>query len=152
VYKRLQTLIPDYKCLSTESAKQPSVPLLHQIHSQILLKLNVMNSLRNRVQLIGRLGDDPEIRNLEKGNKMAKFALATNDTYYKDGQKTEETQWHNLVVWGKLSEVCEKHLKKGKEIAIEGKLQYRSWKDKEGRTRSNPQITVISFTMTNGTA
>ncbi len=111
-----------------------------------------MNSLRNRVQLIGRLGNDPEIRNLEKGSKMARLSLATNDTYYKDGQKTEETQWHNLVVWGRLSEVCEKHLKKGKEIAIEGKLQYRSWKDMEGRTRTNLEITVISMTMTNGAA
>ncbi len=111
-----------------------------------------MNSLRNRVQLIGRLGNDPEIRNLEKGSKMAKFSLATNETYFKDGQKTEETQWHNLVVWGKLSDVCEKHLKKGKEIAIEGKLSYRSWKDKDGRTRTSPEVTVYRMTMTNGAA
>ena len=112
-----------------------------------------MNSLRNRVQLIGRLGNDPEIRNLEKGSKMARLSLATNETYVgKDGKKTTETQWHNLVVWGKLSEVCEKHLKKGKEIAVEGKLQYRIWTDKDGRIRNNPEITVNSLTMTNGAA
>jgi single-strand DNA-binding protein len=110
-----------------------------------------MNSLRNRVQLIGRLGNDPEIRNLEKGSKMAKFSLATSETYVaKDGKKTEETQWHNLVVWGKLSEVCEKYLKKGNEVAVEGKLTYNTWQDKEGRTRTNPEIRVTSLNLMGG--
>jgi single-strand DNA-binding protein len=110
-----------------------------------------MNSLRNRVQLIGRLGNDPEIRNFEKGSKMARLSLATSETYTaKDGKKTEETQWHNLVVWGKLSEVCEKYLKKGKEVAVEGKLTYNTWQDKEGKMRTNPEIRVTSIDLMGG--
>jgi single-strand DNA-binding protein len=112
-----------------------------------------MNTLRNRVQLIGRLGNDPEIRNLEKGSKMARLSLATNDSYTgKDGKKTEETQWHNLVVWGKLTDICEKYLKKGKEVAIEGKLSYRTWKDKDGNQRTSPEITVSELVMLSGAA
>ncbi len=111
-----------------------------------------MNSLRNRVQLIGRLGNDPEIRNLEKGNKMARLSLATNDSYIgKDGKKTEETQWHNLVVWGKLSDICEKYLKKGMEVAIEGKLTYRTWKDKEEVQHYSTEIIVNDLLMLSST-
>ena len=105
-----------------------------------------MNSLRNRVQLIGRLGSDPEIRNLEKGNKMAKFSLATSESNVaKDGKKTEETQWHNLVVWGKLSEVCEKYLKKGKEVVIQGRLTYRNWEDKNGSKHTSAEIVMTEM-------
>lgn len=102
-----------------------------------------MNNLRNRVQLIGRLGLDPEVKNLEKGKKVAHFSLATNDTYFdKEGKKVEQTQWHNLVVWGKLCDVCEKYLKKGTEIAVDGKLTNRKWEDKEGKPHYITEIVV----------
>ena len=95
-----------------------------------------MNALRNKVQLIGRLGQTPEIINLESGRKLAKFSLATNESYRNSkGEKMEDTQWHNVVVWGKLAEIVENYVDKGKEIAIEGKLTSRSYDDKEGVKR-----------------
>jgi single-strand DNA-binding protein len=95
-----------------------------------------MNALRNKVQLIGRLGQDPEIINFADGNKMAKFSLATDDSYKdKDGKKVERTDWHNIVVKGGLVKVVENYVNKGKEIAVEGKLTTRSWEDKDGNKR-----------------
>ena len=95
-----------------------------------------MNALRNKVQLIGRLGQDPEIVSFDDGNKMAKFAIATDDSYKdKQGQKVERTQWHNVVVRGGLVNVVENYVSKGQEIAIEGKLSNRSWDDKDGSKR-----------------
>ncbi len=92
-----------------------------------------MNTLRNSVKLIGRLGQDPEVKTLDKGNKFAKFSLATSDSFKaKDGTKQEQTQWHNIVVFGNLAGICEKYLKKGKEIAIDGRLTYRNYEDKNG--------------------
>jgi len=102
-----------------------------------------MNSLRNRVQLIGHLGGDPEIKTLEGSKKVARFSLATNDEYTdKSGQKVKQTQWHQLVVWGRLADTCEKFLFKGKEIAIEGKLTYRTWNDKDGKTHNITEVVV----------
>ena len=102
-----------------------------------------MNTLRNSVKLIGRLGQDPEIRNLEKGSKMARFSLATSDTFTdKQGNRKEQTQWHNLVVWGNLATVCEKYLKKGKEIAVDGRIAYRNWEDKNGAKHIATEIVV----------
>ena len=95
-----------------------------------------MNALKNKVQLIGRLGQDPEIINFTDGNKMAKFSLATDDSYKdKNGEKVERAQWHNIVVRGGLVNVVENYVEKGKEIAIEGKLSSRSYEDKDGITR-----------------
>ena len=92
-----------------------------------------MNALRNTVQLIGRLGQDPEIVSFPDGNKLAKFTMATDDSYKdKDGNKVERTYWHNIVVRGGLVDIVEKYVSKGKEIAIEGKLTNRSWDDKDG--------------------
>jgi len=92
-----------------------------------------MNALRNRVQLIGRLGQDPEIVNFADGNKMAKFSLATDDSYKdKDGNKVDRAYWHNIVVRGGLVKVVENYVTKGKEIALEGKLTNRSYNDKDG--------------------
>jgi len=92
-----------------------------------------MNTLRNSVKLIGRLGMDPEVKTLDKGNKLAKFSLATSDSFIaKDGSKQEQTQWHNIVVFGNLAGVCEKYLKKGREIAMYGRLNYHTWEDKNG--------------------
>jgi single-strand DNA-binding protein len=95
-----------------------------------------MNSLKNRVQLIGHLGMNPEIKTLESGKKLAKFSLATND-YYKNakGEKIEETEWHNIIAWNKTAELAEMFLEKGKEVAIEGKLTTRSWDDEKGNKR-----------------
>lgn len=95
-----------------------------------------MSNLRNKVQLIGHLGGEPEIVNLESGKKLAKVSLATNDSYKNaNGERVEDTQWHNLVMWNKTAEVVEKYLKKGQEIAIEGKLTSRSYDDKDGNKR-----------------
>lgn len=107
-----------------------------------------MNSLRNKVQLIGRLGQDPEIINLESGKKIAKFSLATNDTY-KDasGQKIENVQWHNLIAWNKTADIIEKYVTKGKEIAIEGKLINRSWDDSDGKKHYITEVVVDELLM-----
>ena len=95
-----------------------------------------MNTLRNKVQLIGNLGNDPEIINLESGKKMAKFSIATNESYKNTkGEKIVDTQWHNIVAWGKTADIIKKYVSKGKEIAIEGKLTSRSYDTKEGNKR-----------------
>lgn len=99
-------------------------------------------SLRNKVSLIGHTGKEVEIINFEKG-KLAKVTLATNDYYTNAaGEKIEETQWHNLVVNGKLADIMEKYVTKGKEIAVEGKIQYRTYEDKEGIKRYSTEIRV----------
>jgi single-strand DNA-binding protein len=107
-----------------------------------------MNTLKNKVQLIGNLGNDPEIITLESGKKLAKFSLATNE-YYKDadGQKQTKTEWHNLIAWNKTAEIIEKYVSKGKEIAIEGKLTNRSWDDKEGNKRYITEVIVNEVVM-----
>ena len=95
-----------------------------------------MNALKNKVQLIGHLGQDPEIVNLEGGNKLAKFSIATTDSYKNaNGEKVDDTQWHNIVGWGKTAEIVENYLIKGKQVAIEGKLTHRSYETKEGDKR-----------------
>src|SRR5690606_5947993 len=100
-----------------------------------------MNALRNKVQLIGRVGKDPEILNLETGKKLAKFSIATNDNYTNaKGEKVEHTDWHNVVAWGKTAEIIEQFVNKGKEIAVEGKLTTRSWEDKEGQKRYTTEV------------
>ena len=100
-----------------------------------------MNALRNKVQLIGRLGQDPEIITFNDGNKMAKFSMATDDSYKdKDGNKVERAYWHNVIVKGGLVNVVESYVTKGQEVAIEGKLTNRSYNDKEGHTRYTTEI------------
>jgi single-strand DNA-binding protein len=92
-----------------------------------------MNTIKNRVQLIGNLGAAPEVKTLDSGNKLAKFAVATNDRYTnKKGEKVEETQWHNVVVWGKLAGIAEQILEKGSEVVIDGRIQTRNYVDKDG--------------------
>jgi len=92
--------------------------------------------MRNKVQLIGHVGQDPEIKTLEGGKKLANITIATNDVYYKEnGDKVENTEWHKVIAWGKTAEIVEKYVTKGKEIAIEGKLTHRSYEDKEGIKR-----------------
>ncbi len=92
-----------------------------------------MNAIRNRVQLIGHLGQDPEILQLDNGGKLARFSMATNETYRNNkGEKVTETQWHNVVAWGKTADIIENYLSKGNEVAVEGKLIHRSYENKEG--------------------
>jgi single-strand DNA-binding protein len=102
-----------------------------------------MYALRNKVQLIGNLGNAPEIKNLESGKKMARFSVATNESYRNaKGEKVTDTQWHTLVAWGKVAGIVEKYLTKGKEVAIEGKLVSRSYNDKEGKKKYITEIQV----------
>lgn len=100
------------------------------------LKFKIMSAIKNKVQLIGNLGNDPEIINLESGKRLAKFTIATNESYKNNkGEKITDTQWHNVVAWGKTAEIIEKYVTKGKEVAIEGKLTSRSYETKEGEKR-----------------
>ncbi|OQA01760.1 MAG: Single-stranded DNA-binding protein [Bacteroidetes bacterium ADurb.Bin408] len=105
----------------------------------------------NRVILIGNLGRDPEIRQLESGTKVATFSLATTESYKnKEGNKIDQTEWHNIVLWRGLAEVAEKHLKKGNTIYIEGKIRTRSWDDKDGNKRYTTEIVGDNITMLGG--
>ncbi|MFT4757908.1 MAG: single-strand DNA-binding protein [Vicingaceae bacterium] len=95
-----------------------------------------MNAMKNRVQLIGHVGNDPEIKTFEGGKTVANLTIATNDSYKNDkGEKVEQTEWHKVVAWGKTAEIIEKYVTKGKEIAIDGKLTHRSYEDKNGEKR-----------------
>ncbi|MFH4964715.1 single-stranded DNA-binding protein [Gaetbulibacter sp. M235] len=107
-----------------------------------------MNTLRNKVQLIGNLGNDPEIINLESGKTLAKFSIATNESYTNNkGEKVTDTQWHNVVAWGKTAQIIEKYVTKGKEVAIEGKLTNRSYETKEGEKRFITEIVCNELMM-----
>jgi single-strand DNA-binding protein len=106
-------------------------------------KLKVMNALKNKVQLIGNLGNAPEVRNTESGKKLARFSVATNETYRNaKGEKVTETQWHNLIAWGKIADIAEKYLAKGTEVAVEGKLMTRNYTDKDGNKKYVTEIQV----------
>lgn len=102
-----------------------------------------MNEMKNRVQLIGNVGNDPEIRTLETGKKLAHLTIATND-YYKNekGEKVQQTEWHRVTAWGKVAEIIEKYVVKGKEVAVEGKLTHRSYDDKNGEKRYITEVVV----------
>lgn len=95
----------------------------------------------NKVILIGRLGQDPEVRYTPSGQAVANFTMATSENWTgKDGQKQERTEWHRIVVWGRLAELCKDYLRKGRQVYIDGKLQTRSWDDKEGKKRYTTEI------------
>lgn len=95
----------------------------------------------NKVIIVGNLGIDPEIRTLENGTKLARLRIATSETYMsKDGQRVEQTEWHNVVLWRGLADIAERYLAKGKQAYIEGKLKTRSWKDQEGNDRYVTEI------------
>lgn len=95
-----------------------------------------MNAMKNKVQLIGHVGQTPEVKTLDGGKKLANITIATNEVYYKDnGDKVEQTEWHRITAWGKVAEIIEKYVTKGKEIAIEGRLTHRSYDDKDGNKR-----------------
>ena len=100
-----------------------------------------MNAVKNKVQLIGNLGQDPEVKSIGEDKKVAHLSLATNENYKNaKGEKVTETQWHNVVAWGKLADIAEKYLVKGTEVVIEGKLVNRNYTDKQGVKRYAAEI------------
>jgi len=110
-----------------------------------------MNTLRNKVQLIGNLGNDPEIITLESGKKLAKFSIATNESYKNAmGEKVTDTQWQNIIAWNKTAEIIEKYVTKGNEIAIEGKLTSRSYENKEGEKKNITEVVCNELLMLGG--
>ncbi len=107
-----------------------------------------MNALKNRVQLIGHLGNKPEIINLDSGKKLAKFSIATNETYKNSqGEKVTDTQWHTVVAWNKTANIIESYLDKGSEVIIEGKLTSRSYETNEGEKRYVTEVVCNEILM-----
>ena len=105
-----------------------------------------MNTLRNSVRLVGNLGMDPEVKSFDTNKKLARLSIATNDSYKNDkGERVTDTQWHNLVFWGAQAKLAEDFLKKGDEVAIEGKISNRSYVDKDGIKRYTNEIVVNEF-------
>ena len=110
-----------------------------------------MYALKNKVQLIGHLGGKPEVKEMESGKKLATFNIATSESYRNtNGEKVTETQWHRLVAWGKLAEIAEKYLDKGKEIAIEGRLVNRNYTGKDGNKKYITEVQVSELLMLGG--
>lgn len=109
-----------------------------------------MRSIRNTVHLIGNIGMDPEVRVLNNGRKMAKIRLATTDRYRNsEGKLMRETQWHTIIAWGNLATIIERYLNKGREIAVDGKIVYRSYEDKNGNTRYVTEIVANDIVLLN---
>lgn len=107
-----------------------------------------MSNLRNRVQLLGHLGNTPEVTTLESGRKMAKFSLATNEFYTnKDGDKIQNTDWHNIIAWERMAEIAEDYLSKGREVIVVGKLIYNSYETEEGEKKYFTQIQANEIQM-----
>ncbi len=106
-----------------------------------------MKSLRNSVQLIGRLGKDPEVKVFGE-KKRASFSIATTEVYKSQkGEKVQDTQWHNVVIWGRLADVAEKYLRKGAEVAVEGRLIHRMYETSDGEKRYITEISVNDLVM-----
>jgi len=102
----------------------------------------------NKVMLIGRLGRDPELRYTQNGQAVANFTLATSERWTnKSGERGERTEWHRIVVWGRLAEICGEYLSKGRQIFIEGRLQTREWEDREGKKRYTTEIVANEMQM-----
>lgn len=100
-----------------------------------------MYAIKNKVQLIGNVGRTPEVSTTETGKKITRFSMATNEIYRNaKGEKVTETQWHSIIAWGKVAELAEQLLRKGSEVAVEGKLVHSSYTDKEGIKRYNTEI------------
>lgn len=112
------------------------------------LKLQDMSTMKNRVTLIGNLGVDPEVRTTENGKKWTHFTLATNDGFKNsDGQKVTETTWHNIVAFNGLAETATKFLRKGNEVAVEGRIVYRTYEDKNGATKQTTEIVLSDLAL-----
>ena len=132
--------------------RQSGTNQLAEIEKQFITQNNKnMYALKNKVQLLGNIGNAPEIKEITGGKKVANFSLATNEVW-KDakGEKQTETQWHRLVAWGKLAELIEKYTTKGSEIMIEGKLVYRSWETKEGEKKYITEIETKDLRLMGG--
>jgi len=139
-------MLNNSKYLITDLGFELSSSLHQQIIRVLILNFSIMTTLRNRVQLVGNLGMNPEIVNFESGKKIAKFTVATNETFSDGkGKTTTNTQWHNVVAWGKLAEIAEKNLQKGKEVALEGRLTYRQYEDKNKETKYVTEIVLNSY-------
>ena len=107
-----------------------------------------MKDLRNRVQLIGNLGMDPEVKTFDGDRKLAKFSVATSQRYTNaKGEKVKDTQWHTIIAWGRLAETAEKYLRKGIEVALEGKIVYRQYEGKNGDKKYMTEIVLNDFLM-----
>jgi len=104
----------------------------------------------NKVILIGNLGKDPEIRYTQNGTAVVNFTLATTDSWTKDGETNERTEWHNIVAWARLAEICNQYLQKGKQVYIEGRIQTRKWEDRDGNTRYTTEIVAQNMQMLGG--
>jgi single-strand DNA-binding protein len=104
----------------------------------------------NKAQIIGRLGQDPKISYTPQGTETASFSVATSETWTKDGEKKEKTEWHRVVAWDKLADICGKYLSKGSLVFIEGKIQTRAWEDKEGAKHSVTEIIAKTMKMLGG--
>jgi single-strand DNA-binding protein len=105
----------------------------------------------NKAIILGNLGVDPEIRTTSGGQNVANFRIATNRTFTdRSGQRQEQTEWHNIVVWGRLAEIAEQYLKKGDSVYIEGRIQTRSWEDQSGQQRWTTEIVAQEMTMLGG--
>jgi single-strand DNA-binding protein len=110
-----------------------------------------MNAIKNNVRLIGHLGMNPEVKTMDSGRKLAKMSIATNESYKNSsGEKVTETQWHNLIAWGKTAEFAEKYLRKGAEVAVEGKLLNRNYTDKEGNKRYITEVQINELLIIDG--
>ena len=101
-----------------------------------------MSTIKNQVQLIGNVGNTPETITFESGKKAVRLSMATNEYYQKDGEKVQDTQWHNLIAWGNQADLIEKYVGKGKEIAIQGKLTSRSYETQTGEKRYVTEVVV----------
>ena len=105
-----------------------------------------MNNMKNKVQLVGNLGNAPEIKTLENGTKMAKMSIATNETYINQkGERVVETEWHNVIAWGKTAELAEQLLRKGSEVIVEGKLTHRDFTGTDNVKRYFTEVVINSF-------
>lgn len=118
------------------------------MHLCLTLKPYNMYSLKNKVQLIGHLGNAPQVKETESGKKRASFSIATNEIYRNaKGEKVTETTWHNMVAWGRVADIVEKYLNKGSEVAVEGKLISRSYTDKTGIKKFTTEVQVNELLM-----
>lgn len=112
-----------------------------------------MSTVRNFVQLVGNLGRNPEIKSFESGKKVAKFSLATSEFYInKLGEKVQETQWHNIIAWGKMAQLAEDTLEKGREVTVKGKITYKNYEDKNGEKRTFTEIVAEEIALVERTA
>jgi single-strand DNA-binding protein len=104
----------------------------------------------NKYMILGHLGRDPELRHTQSGKAVTNFSVATSESWVKDGEKQERTEWHRVVCWGKLAETCAKFLSKGRQVLVEGKAQTREWEDKEGNKRQTTELNAMNVQFLGG--